>query len=233
MRILHVGKYFPPTPGGMERFLGDLVKAQRDAGHAVAVLVHDDGRRAPGGDPDWVMRCRVWLKVAFAPISPGFLKCLGEALRRYRPDVLHLHMPNIGPIWALMLPAARRIPWVVHWHSDVEVSKWSLRALYPHYRLFERAVLDRAEAIIATSRPYLEASKPLGEWREKCHVVPLGVDISRLPPVDRGRAASLWPRARLRLLAVGRLTYYKGFDTLLRAVIGLDGIELVLIGEGE
>jgi hypothetical protein len=73
MRILHIGKFFPPTPGGMERFLGDLVKAQRDAGHEAAVLVHDDGRQLPGGDPDWVMRCPVWLSIAFAPISPGFL----------------------------------------------------------------------------------------------------------------------------------------------------------------
>lgn len=233
LRILHIGKFFPPTPGGMERFLGDLVHAQRAAGHEAAVLVHDDGRRMPGGDPDWVMRCPVLLRLAFAPISPGFLACLDRAIRKFNPDVLHLHMPNLAPFWALMLPAARRIPWVVHWHADVEVSKWSLRLAYPHYQLFERAVLDRAEAIIATSRPYLESSRALGEWREKCHVVPLGIDASRLPSVDRAGAAARWTEGRLRLLAVGRLTYYKGFDTLVRAASGLEGVELAIIGEGD
>ena len=233
MRILHIGKYFPPTPGGMERFLGDLVKAQRDAGHEVAVVVHDDGRRLEGGDPDWVIRCPVWVKLMFAPISPGFLACLDRAIKRFRPEVLHLHMPNLGPFWALMLPAARRIPWVVHWQSDVEVSKWSLRLAYPHYQLFERAVLDRAESIIATSRPYLDTSRPLAEWRGKCHVVPLGVDHSRLPVVDRARAERHWSGEGVRLLAVGRLTYYKGFDTLVRAVAGMEGVQLVIAGEGE
>ena len=232
MRILHIGKYFPPTPGGMERFLGDLVAAQRKAGHEAAVLVHDDGRRMAGGDPDWVVRCPVWTRIAFAPVSPNFLAYLGRAIRKFKPDVLHLHMPNLAPFWALMLPAARRLPWVVHWQSDVELSQRSVRLAYPHYQLFERAVLDRAEAIIATSRPYLESSKALGEWREKCHIVPLGVDASRLPSVDRASAAARWTGGRLRLLGVGRLTYYKGFDTLVRAASGLDGVELVLIGEG-
>ena len=233
MRILHIGKYFPPVPGGVERFLADLVKAQREAGHEAAVLAHGDGRRLPGGDPDWLLRCPVRLRLAFAPISPTLAFWLARAIRRFRPEVLHLHMPNLAPFWALMLPSARRIPWVVHWHSDVELSKRSLRLLYPFYRLFERALLERAEAIIVTSRAYLEASRVLAPWRDKCQVVPLGVDASRLPDVDLAAADRLWDPHGLRLLAVGRLTYYKGFDTLLRAVAGLDDVQLALVGEGE
>lgn len=233
MRILHVGKYFSPVPGGIERFLGDLVAAQRRAGHEVAVLVHDDGRRGAEPDPDWLMRCPVAMKLAFAPISPRFPSWLTRGIRRFRPEVLHLHMPNLAPFWALMLPAARRLPWVVHWHADVEVSKLALRLLYPHYQMFERSLLERSEAIIATSREYLDASRPLAEWRHKCHVVPLGVDPARLPEVDRAGAAAHWRGGGLRLLAVGRLTYYKGFDALIEAVIPMHGVELQIVGEGE
>jgi glycosyltransferase involved in cell wall biosynthesis len=233
MRILHLGKFFPPVPGGMERFLGDLVRAQRRAGHQVAVLVHDDGRRLPGGDPPWLLRCPVWLRLIFTPISPRYPAWLQQAVARLRPDVLHIHMPNVGPFWALMLPAARRCAWVIHWHADVEVSQRSLRLAYPFYALFEHAMLDRAEAIIVTSRRYLEASRALAEWRHKCHVVPLGVDPARLPEVAREATAGLWTAGRVRFLAVGRLTYYKGFDTLARAALGLPGAELVIVGEGE
>ena len=29
MRVLHIGKFYPPHRGGMEVFLADLIKAQR------------------------------------------------------------------------------------------------------------------------------------------------------------------------------------------------------------
>jgi glycosyltransferase involved in cell wall biosynthesis len=235
MRILHVGKYYPPVPGGMERFLGDLAEAQRARGDSVAVLVHGDRHGGPCDDPSWLMRCPVWARLVFAPVSPAFPLWLTRALRRHDPQVLHLHMPNPSAFWALALPAARRVPWVVHWHSDVVPSrhKPALRLAYPFYRVFERALLERADIIIATSRPYLEASAPLRPWRDKCRVVPLGVDGARLPDVVPGAGDAVWPGQGLRVLAIGRLSYYKGFETLIEAVSSATGMQLILVGEGE
>jgi len=60
------------------------------------------------------------------------------------------------------------------------------------------------------------------------------VDPERLPEVDAAAGASLWTRPGLRLLAVGRLSYYKGFETLIRAAALEDrGYELIVVGEGE
>ena len=234
-RILHVGKFYPPVPGGMERFLGDLVEAQRAAGDEVAVLVHSDGRADAGGDPPWLMRCPVWMQLAFVPLSPLFGVWLQRAIERFRPDVLHIHVPNLSGFWALLLPAARRLPWVVHWHSDVEPSKFKavLRLAYPHYRIFEFALLERAECIVATSAVYLEASEPLAPWRLKCHVVPLGVSPARLPDIGESESRDLWRGEGLRVLAIGRFSYYKGFDTLVHAVVNDPGKELVIVGDGE
>jgi glycosyltransferase involved in cell wall biosynthesis len=233
MRILHIGKYFPPVPGGIERFLGDLLRAQRAAGHESAALVHDDDTSLPGDDPPWLMRAPVWFRLFFAPISPTFGFSLSRAISRYQPDVLHIHMPNLSAFWALFVLSARRIPWVIHWHADVEVSQRSLRFAYPHYRIFERAVLERAECIIATSTQYLDASDPLAPWRHKCHVIPLGVAPERLPEVKESEWQCFWRGQGLRILAVGRLTYYKGFETLLKAVLGASGMELIIVGGGE
>lgn len=235
MRILHIGKYYPPVPGGMERFLGDLAEAQRLAGDDVMVLVHGEHGTSVAQDPPWLLRCPVWLKLIFAPISPRFPFWLARSIRRQQPDVLHLHMPNLSAFWALLVPSARRVPWVIHWHSDVVPSlhKRALRMAYPHYRIFERALLEHAEAIVATSTHYLDASAPLRPWRYKCHVVPLGVNPGRLPEVGPVVGDDLWRGAGLRLLAIGRLSYYKGFETLIQAIAAVEDMVLILVGEGE
>jgi glycosyltransferase involved in cell wall biosynthesis len=235
MRILHLGKFYPPASGGMERYLGDLAQAQRAAGDHPAVLCHAHTRGGERRDPPWLMRCPVWFHLLFAPISPGFPLWLMRAIRRHDPEVLHLHLPNPSAFAALLLPSARRLPWIVHWHADVETGRfpWSLRLAYLFYRIFERAVLERAAAVVATSTAYLESSRPLRQVRHKTRVIPLGVDVARLPDVPDDETVGLWPRDGMRVLALGRLTYYKGFDTLIRAAAELPEIELAIVGEGE
>lgn len=235
MRILHIGKYYPPVPGGMERFLGDLVVAQQRAGHDVAVLVHGAPEDTPSSDPPWLSRCPVWFRLAFAPISPAFPFWLNRAIHQHDPDVLHFHTPNLSAFWALLLPAAWRLPWVIQWQSDVEPSRFrlSLRLFYPFFRVFERALLERAEAVIVSSLQYLNSSVPLSPWRNKCVVIPLGLAADRLPLVPKEAGAGYWDGGCLRLLAIGRLTYYKGFETLIEAVAACRGTELIIVGDGE
>lgn len=234
--VLHVGKYFPPVAGGMERFLADLAADQRRQGARALVLIHGNEPDAETNeDRTWLFRCPVWFRLIFAPVSPAFPFMLHRLVAREKPAILHLHLPNPSAFWALMLRSTRAVPWVVHWHSDVEPSRHSLglRLAYPHYRILEHAVLDHADAIIVTSPQYLESSGPLSPWRHKCRVIPLGVDPRRLPEMPQVSSAELWRGPGVRLLAIGRLTYYKGFDTLIEAVAGMEGVELVIVGEGD
>lgn len=232
LRVLHVGKFFPPYHGGMEVFLADLIHEQRLQGLDAHALVH--GAPLPS-DPPWLERVPVQFNVVYAPIAFGFRKALGRAIQRIQPDVLHLHMPNNSVFWALTLAQARDIPWVVHWHSDVVVSRirTAVALAYRLYRPFEQAVLSHAARVIATSPPYLEASEPLSLWRDKCEVVPLGLKSASLPPIEAPQVPDWKNKGSLRLLSIGRLTYYKGFETLVRAVAGQPKWELLIAGEGE
>ncbi|HET8941801.1 MAG TPA: glycosyltransferase [Rudaea sp.] len=301
MRILHIGKFFPPHPGGIERFVADLTDAQVAQGMEVHVLAHAE----PG---TWRSRhfCHGAVEVTlaachgqmlYAPVSPGFGWRLSRLIRQFKPDVLHLHLPNTSAFWALMLPSARRLPWVVHWHADIPLDsrRTGLRLAYHLYRPWEQAVLRRARSVIATSTPYLNSSLALAPWREKTRVIPLGippcdfdavsaglqdnetdwlanspvetpspptasekkVDVSEQRPSNAptqveapsphpalSRIASdggegkthvsfAWPATGLKVLAVGRLSYFKGFDVLLRAMVQLPQASLLLIGDGE
>jgi len=236
MRILHVGKYYAPQRGGIERHVQALAEACVRAGDAACVLVHQApgtwrGARERVGGVE-VRRAGCIAAPVYTPLSPAFPFEFARALREFRPDLLHLHVPNPSCFIALASPAARRLPWIVHWHADVppDAPDWRLRLFYRGYRPFERALLAHARTIIATSTPYATASIALAPWQAKTRIVPLGTDPA--PRVEA--AATPWRRhGALRLLAVGRLGRYKGFDVLLDALRRLPAAELVLVGDGE
>lgn len=237
MRILHLGKYYPPVPGGMEVFLRDLAQAQTQRGHEVQVLVHQSPVRAPSStDADGAVtlhRAQVLAKPAFTPLSPMFASRLAQVLKTFRPHMVHAHLPNFSP-FALLLPGMRDIPLVVHWHSDVlTTGSLPLAMLYPAYAVLERALLRRASRIVATSPFYLEASRPLRSFRGKCRVVPLGLAPERMqrPPLEAVRDYRR-DRQGFLVASVGRFSHYKGFEILVRAMARMRDARAVIVGSG-
>ncbi|HEY2396462.1 MAG TPA: glycosyltransferase [Rudaea sp.] len=287
MRILHVGKFFPPHPGGIERCMADLCGALHARGVSVAALAHNEPgeksiqRHDASGFEVTLAACRG--HVLYAPVSPSFPLLLKRSLAQFRPDLLHLHLPNTSAFFALLSPAARRLPWVVHWHADIplDTRQRMLRVAYGIYRPWEKRMLRQSAAIIATSELYLASSHALIPWRSKTHVIPLGIGNFPSPSTSSGertevsgqrenhalpyahalpRHPTLSPIAsdgrkgegaalgdspsalgpqpsalnpRLRVLAVGRLSYFKGIDVLLRAVAEVADARLMLVGDGE
>lgn len=251
LKILHIGKYFSPFSGGLENYMRDVMTALGRRGIECAALVHRHELSLKSvfetviedGHAFRVVRTGVWARLLFTPLSPAFGLQLNRLLRSCRPDILHLHLPNPSAFWVLALPAARRLPWVVHWHADVVTGAqgWCMRTAYRFYRPFEQALLKRADVVIVTSEPYLQASVPLRRWRDRCHVVPLGVDTGRL-----ARAADAVPRyggskpaadggpvPPLHVLAAGRQTYYKGFRYLIQAAALFADMRVDFVGDGD
>jgi glycosyltransferase involved in cell wall biosynthesis len=236
VRILHIGKYYAPERGGIESQTQALCEWTAARGHTDAALVHQrpgiwrtTRETLTGVD---VRRVACIAAPVYTPISPTFPIALSRALREIEPDLLHVHLPNPSAFALLASRAARRVPWIVHWHADIppDARDWRLRAGYALYRPFEQSILKRASAIVATSQAYLDASIALASWRSKATVIPLGVDDIVLPEVQ----PDLWPPGTgLRLLAVGRLSHYKGFDVLIAALAQTPDARLLLIGDGE
>jgi rhamnosyl/mannosyltransferase len=242
----------------METFLRDLMAEQQRQGLCVSALVHASERSLRSvselceeqGQRLRVTRVARWFTLAFAPIAPTFPLLLRRCLRETSPDVLHLHMPNLSVFWCLFSPAARRVHWIIHWQADVLASTHNaaLRWFYWLYRPFEAAVLRRAARVIATSPPYLSSSGPLKPHRGKCEVVPLGcADLAERPAkaadraltdvaperVGNGTGSGTAVAHGLRVLCVGRLTYYKGVRYLIEAVAGLEDLSLTVVGSGD
>ncbi|RJG42717.1 glycosyltransferase [Motilimonas pumila] len=243
MKILHIGKYYPPFMGGIENFMADLLPEQSRQGHQVAAIVHHHEKHLPYLK-EVIHGCAIhrvpfYGQMAYAPISPSFGSYLNQVICEFSPDVIHIHMPNLSAIWCLFSSQAKTIPWVVHWHADVigAVPDLKIKVLYPMYACFENRILDRSTKVIATSPPYLSSSLPLQKFRHKTTVIPLGINISAKPFQCLATRSTKGSGTRLRLLVIGRLTYYKGHRYLLEAVAQLcaEGlnVHLDIVGGGE
>ena len=242
MRILHIGKYYPPFSGGIENFLQDLLSSHVNSGLEVAAVVHNHDSSVTRTiiekrENVLVYRVPCLGKLLYAPVSPLFPFVLIKAIKEFKPDIIHLHMPNTSCFWILFLPAIKKIPFIIHWHSDVVQSAidTGLKYAYPFYKPFEQKLLKRSAAVIATSRSYLETSLALKNWNHKTTIIPLGIKNKRIhvPEDIKDWAQKVWGDYQIRLLSVGRLTYYKGHDRLIKAIARIPEAKAIIVGKGE
>lgn len=231
MRVLQVSKFYPPVMGGIEAVAWELTEGLRGLGLRTDVLCSDQrlrGRRDPEGPGGEVCRAGRWgmlLSTSIAPAMPWHLHRLAG-----RSDIVHLHMPDPMAAAAFWLTRPRT-KLVVHWHSDVIRQRRALRLYEP----LQNWLLGRADAIIATSPPYADASEPLQAWRNKVVVVPIGISDNRHAVRPEAVAAIRQAyRGRHLVFALGRMTYYKGYDVLIRAAAALpEDCAVVIGGDGE
>jgi glycosyltransferase involved in cell wall biosynthesis len=221
--VLHVGKFYPPHNGGIETHVRDL--AVRQAGRfRVRVLVSNDVRRTEHAVLEGVSVTRLarWGTIASMPVCPGMI----QAIRRSPADLVHIHVPNPGAAFAY-LQSGHRGKLILTHHADTLGRKF-LRKLSDR---FVRTAMDRAAVIIATSQRYLQSSPELAPYRDKCRVIPLGIDFRQVTaPPEPGTKPEPTLEGPL-VLAIGRLVPYKGFDVLIRAMQSVDA-QLILIGTG-
>ena len=226
LRVLQVGKYYPPTRGGIETHLEMLCQGLRDQVD-LQVVVADAGRteisEIVAGVP--VRRLGTAIKVAGAPFCPG----LRKALRDAEADIVHLHVPHPTALLTWLVSGCRgKI--VVTYHSDIIRQRILGQLVAP----LQDLVFARASAILVASPDLMAGSAVLSRHRERCVLVPFGLDLVPFERTDLEAAHAI--RARFPgplVLAVGRLIYYKGFEFLVRAMAALPTrATLLIIGEG-
>lgn len=227
MKVLQVSKFYWPVMGGIETVTWELVEGLRREGCDVDVLcAHKrpvtSRERFPAGYE--VVRAASYGMVLATSMSPALVQQMSRMA--HHSDIVHVHMPD--PMAAAAVFATRpssRV--VVHWHSDVVRQRLAMRLYEP----LQRWLLKRADAIICTSEPYAEASEPLRPWRNKVAVIPIGISDST-PASCSHKADEIKRRFHSRriVFALGRMTYYKGFDVLIDAAAELPDDCVVLIG---
>ncbi len=226
MKVLQVGKFYHPYRGGMETYLRELclgLKGKVDLQVLVSHTARRTVRESVEGIP--VVRAGSWGRISSTSLCadfPALMRHLaGEIVQIQHPD------PLSGLSWLLARPPGKL---VIVYQSDI-IRKRLIYAYYPFLVRFFRA----ARRVIVTSEEYLRSSWFLQRYREKCAVIPIGIDPSPYDPTPRTEAQAAAIRKKFGgriVLFIGRLARYKGLECLLEAMEGIDG-KLLVIGRGE
>jgi glycosyltransferase involved in cell wall biosynthesis len=236
-RILHCITWL--ALGGAERSTLNIVHALRDRFdfgiHTMRAGIHDAvGRQfyselVAGGLP--------WFDGTRLPVKRGGMLTgglsLGRAIRRFRPDIIHLHteIPESGYAALVALrPALRRITLARTIHNSFYWHHWTRLGLWAERRMPPAHIVGVSQDSIAA---YETFSRRAGTRPLSTQVIYNG---SRPPPPAEPPARV--PGAPVRLLFAGRFEYQKGTDLLPEILARVprevgDGTELSLIGSGE
>lgn len=213
-------------PGGAERVISILIDALIDRGHSITLVTLDESNEDFYDLDPAVARVRLGVKRPSTSLRDALrnnvikVSRLRRAFRAASPDVVVSFTSRIN-IPVLTAAIGTAIPVVV---SERNNPNKTLQG--PVWKLLRRLLYPRAACVVAQTRA--EA-----RWfsRISSRVQVIGNPVRPVQPVSAQQDGTA-----VRLLAVGRLEYQKGFDLLLEAfakvVIELPIAELTIVGEG-
>ena len=225
MKVLQLGKFYFPVVGGIETALKDICESLADQVDFRVLVAntcfrteHEDGKIA-------VTRVASMGKLLSCSMAPSF----PVWAKKFDADIIHVHLANpLAELSAMM--ASPGIPVVAHFHSDVvRPIPGPLRAVY---NKFLHSFYRRATCIVVPTPRHIDVSNFVPYYREKCRVVPFGIQLSRFELDESGRKkADQLKDGPPTILFVGRLVSYKGVEYLVRAMESIKA-RLWIVGTG-
>lgn len=231
MKVLQIGKYYGLS-GGIERVVYSLQSGSIEQNTNMTndvISIHYKKHKSEEitvASHATIYVEKSLVKVASTAISINFIVKLKKIIANY--DIIHLHHPNpMGTLALFLVGLTSRQKLMVHWHSDIIKQK----TLFTFFKPLQDWLLKRADVIVGTSEKYIKHSEHLHPYLNKSIAIPIGID-----GFNKANNSFLKERyhGKKIIFSLGRLCYYKGFDTLIESASYLPDNYLILIGgEGE
>jgi glycosyltransferase involved in cell wall biosynthesis len=248
MRILHVIPHYYPAVryGGPIRSVHGLASASASLGNDVHVYTTNVDGASVSAVPTGAPVDRDGVKVWYFPTqlgrrvfrSPAMNRALDATAATF--DLVHIHYVWVWPtVVAAAAARKHRVPYILAPRGmlvDDLIRRKSMLAKRLWLALFARRDVERAAAIHVTSASEAESLRALGLSPRRVEVIENGVEI----PAEENCGALDCPQTTdggildsAYILFLGRISWKKGLDRLLRAHALVEGADLIIAGYDE
>ena len=222
MKVALVTPYSWTTPGGVNTHIASLASELRHRGHEVRILAPADGAVGPGiialGGTFGVPFNGSVARLSFGPRVVGRVRV---ALRRARPDVIHVHEP-FTPSTSFLATLSARVPLVATFHASVH------SRVYRIGRIPLRPLWKKIAVRIAVSQAARDTVE--GIFGPGVRIIPNGVDVAHYADIGPP------PKTGKEVLYFGRLEQRKGPQVLVQALPAIFSLvpdaHIVIAGDG-
>jgi glycogen(starch) synthase len=242
LRIALLPSAYAPAVGGVEELTRRLADRLADRGHEVEVWTFRHPSTLPAHEVMEGITVRRFAfplpaarprsLAAFPALGLRSASTLSEAVRGFRPDLLHVQCFSAQGVYAAAVASRHRLPLVVTLQGETVMDDGDIYERSVALRLGLRLALRRAGAVTGCSQFVVDdAVARFGLPPGKGQVVYNGVEVAG---DERPRPLEL-PFERY-VLGLGRVVAKKGFDLLLAAFAEVAGrhpdVGLVIGGDG-
>lgn len=213
--ILHISKYYYPYLGGIETLAKSMAEGMTEYRNVVVCFATDGKDSTDTINGVTVHRVKVNFSMMSQDVAFGYYQTLKRLMSEYKPKYVHVHCPNpyVYPLVLKVIHPDTKL--ILHWHSDILAKG----IVYKFIKPFEKAILKRADLIVATSPNYIHPSSPIYPYKEKTDIVQNGIITADFDfkKGDEERIEAIKARYghKKLILFIGRHIPYKGINWLI------------------
>lgn len=225
MNVLQLCKYYPPILGGIELVEKTITKAHASLNDKVLIVAFSTSDENQVGEfLEQILLIKQDILFKSAPINFKFIFHFKKLIKKHEINRIYIHLPNPFMhqvlIFSQLYLKQMKVELIAVYHSDI-VNQRFLGKLYDHYFSMSKNIYDYW---ICSSQKLWDSSPILKN-----------IEIAKKKIIPFCTEGNLAFRKREKfqgkLLAVGRLVPYKGFEFLIKT-INKTNYELHIIGDG-
>ena len=224
IKITHVTRYAYPHIGGIEAVISQINDSLPNEDFEKEVLCCSNTEKSSFEDGVKYNRCKFLFEFAANTISPEFI----WKLSRVNTDVLHYHMPFIFAVIAHFIARPKYKKLYITYHSDIVGYDKIMKPFWFIYKKF----IEQADKIHVLSPNIIESSKIINPYKEKCVVIPQGINLEDKSDNEKVNRIKEKYKGRKILFSLGRLVKYKGFIYGIEAMKKVDNAIYLIGGSG-